>query len=99
MPSTLDIAQKEVLHLARETKNEDRKQRIRDAFQEGQAVERMPAREDMQPQNSEDVELRVAPYCRVSTMSDSITTPSVLQSIQTGCWFGSMPMREFRRLP
>lgn len=21
------------------------------------------------------------------------------QSIQTGCWFGSMPMREFRRLP
>ena len=70
MPSTLDIAQKEVLHLARETKNEDRKQRIRDAFQEGQAVERMPAREDMQPQNSEDVELRVAPYCRVSTMSE-----------------------------
>lgn len=30
--------------MARETKNEDRKQRIRDAFQEGQAVERMPAR-------------------------------------------------------
>lgn len=56
--------------MARETKNEDRKQRIRDAFQEGQAVERMPAREDMQPQNSEDVELRVAPYCRVSTMSE-----------------------------
>ena len=51
-------------------KNEDRKQRIRDAFQEGQTVERMPAREDMQPQNSEDVELRVAPYCRVSTMSE-----------------------------
>ena len=44
MHSTLDIAQKEVLHLARETKNEDQKQRIRDAFQEGQAVERMPAR-------------------------------------------------------
>lgn len=56
--------------MARETKNEDRKQRIRDAFQESQAVERMPAREDMQPQNSEDVELRVAPYCRVSTMSE-----------------------------
>ena len=56
--------------MARETKNEDRKQRIRDAFQEGQTVERMPAREDMQPQNSEDVELRVAPYCRVSTMSE-----------------------------
>lgn len=56
--------------MARETKNEDRKQRIRDAFQEGQAVERMPAREGMQPQNSEDVELRVAPYCRVSTMSE-----------------------------
>lgn len=30
--------------MARETKNEDRKQRIRDAFQEGQTVERMPAR-------------------------------------------------------
>ena len=30
--------------MARETKNEDQKQRIRDAFQEGQAVERMPAR-------------------------------------------------------
>ncbi len=30
--------------MARETKNEDRKQKIRDAFQEGQAVERMPAR-------------------------------------------------------
>ena len=29
--------------MARETKNEDRKQRIRDAFQEGQTVERMPA--------------------------------------------------------
>ena len=94
--------------MTRETKNEDRKQRIRDAFQEGQAVERMPAREDMQPQNSEDVELRVAPYCRVSTMSkckrralkfNSSTTPSVLQSIQTGCWFGSMRMKEFRRLP
>lgn len=44
MLSTPDITRKEVLHLARETKNEDRKQRIRDAFQEGQAVERMPAR-------------------------------------------------------
>ena len=30
--------------MARETKNEDQKQRICDAFQEGQAVERMPAR-------------------------------------------------------
>lgn len=56
--------------MARENRNEDRKQRIRDAFQEGQAVERMPAREDMAPQQPEDVECRVAPYCRVSTMSE-----------------------------
>jgi DNA invertase Pin-like site-specific DNA recombinase len=56
--------------LARENRNEDRKQRIRDAFQEGQTVERMPAREDMAPQQPEDVECRVAPYCRVSTMSE-----------------------------
>ena len=45
--------------MARETKNGDRKQRIRDAFREGQAVERMPVREDMQPQSSDDAELRV----------------------------------------
>lgn len=56
--------------MARENRNEDRKQRIRDAFQEGQTVERMPAREDMAPQQPEDVECRVAPYCRVSTMSE-----------------------------
>ena len=56
--------------MARENRNEDRKQRIRDAFQEGQTVERMPAREDMAPQRPEDVECRVAPYCRVSTMSE-----------------------------
>ena len=56
--------------MARENRNEDRKQRIRDAFQEGQTVERMPAREDMAPQQPEDVECRVAPYCRVSTQEE-----------------------------
>lgn len=56
--------------MARENRNEDRKQRIRDAFQEGQTVERMPAREDIAPQQPKDVESRVAPYCRVSTMSE-----------------------------
>lgn len=56
--------------MALESKNENRKQRIREAFQDGQAVERMPAREDMAQQNSEDVTYRVAPYCRVSTMSE-----------------------------
>ena len=30
----------------------------------------MPAREDMAPQHSDDVIYRVAPYCRVSTMSE-----------------------------
>ena len=56
--------------MAPEGKNEDRKQRIRDAFNDGQKVERMPPREDMAPQHSEDVTYRVAPYCRVSTMSE-----------------------------
>lgn len=56
--------------MAPESKNEDRKQRIRDAFNDGQKVERMPPREDMTPQHSEEVTYRVAPYCRVSTMSE-----------------------------
>ena len=41
--------------LAQESKNEDRKQRIREAFHDGKQVERMPAREDMAPQHSDDV--------------------------------------------
>lgn len=56
--------------MAQESKNEDRKQRIREAFHDGKQVERMPAREDMAPQHSDDVIYRVAPYCRVSTMSE-----------------------------
>ena len=56
--------------MALDNKNEDRKQRIREAFHDGKQVERMPAREDMAPQHSDDVTYRVAPYCRVSTMSE-----------------------------
>ena len=56
--------------MAQESKNEDRKQRIREAFHDGKQVARMPAREDMAPQHSDDVIYRVAPYCRVSTMSE-----------------------------
>lgn len=56
--------------MAQKSKNEDRKQRIREAFHDGKQVERMPAREDMAPQHSDDVIYRVAPYCRVSTMSE-----------------------------
>ena len=56
--------------MAQESKNENRKQRIREAFHDGKQVERMPAREDMAPQHSDDVIYRVAPYCRVSTMSE-----------------------------
>ena len=56
--------------MAQESKNEDRKQRICEAFHDGKQVERMPAREDMAPQHSDDVIYRVAPYCRVSTMSE-----------------------------
>lgn len=41
--------------LAQESKNENRKQRIREAFHDGKQVERMPAREDMAPQHSDDV--------------------------------------------
>lgn len=60
--------------MARENRNEDRKQRIRDAFQEGQTVERMPAREDMAPQQPEDVECRVALYCRVTKLKMHLKT-------------------------
>lgn len=56
--------------MAQDSKNEDRKQRIREAFHDGKQVERMPAREDMAPHHSDDVIYRVAPYCRVSTMSE-----------------------------
>ena len=56
--------------MAQESKNEDRKQRICEAFHDGKQVARMPAREDMAPQHSDDVIYRVAPYCRVSTMSE-----------------------------
>lgn len=41
--------------MAQESKNENRKQRIREAFHDGKQVERMPAREDMAPQHSDDV--------------------------------------------
>ncbi len=41
--------------MAQESKNEDCKQRIREAFHDGKQVERMPAREDMAPQHSDDV--------------------------------------------
>ena len=40
--------------MAQESKNENRKQRIREAFHDGKQVERMPAREDMAPQHSDD---------------------------------------------
>ena len=56
--------------MAQESKNEDRKQRICEAFHDGKQVARMPVREDMAPQHSDDVIYRVAPYCRVSTMSE-----------------------------
>ena len=70
-PSSIpDTIRKEKTILAQESKNEDRKQRIREAFHDGKQVERMPAREDMAPQHSDDVIYRVAPYCRVSTMSE-----------------------------
>lgn len=51
--------------------NEERKQRIRDAFHGSEVVvEKMPAREDFAPEQAENTEIRVAPYCRVSTMSE-----------------------------
>lgn len=57
--------------MTQESKNEERKQKIREAFSDTeQKVERMPAREDLTPQSAEDTPCRVAPYCRVSTMSE-----------------------------
>ena len=51
--------------------NEARKGRIRDAFSDGSVeVETMPAREDMLPGEKENTVIRVAPYCRVSTLSE-----------------------------
>ena len=93
--------------LAQESKNENRKQRIREAFHDGKQVERMPAREDMAPQHSDDVIYRVAPYCRVSTMSEmqgrvlkssNSTTTSTLPSTRIGRWFASMPMKASQQL-
>ena len=69
-PHAFFYSRKEKTILAQESKNENRKQRIREAFHDGKQVERMPAREDMAPQHSDDVIYRVAPYCRVSTMSE-----------------------------
>lgn len=93
--------------MAQESKNEDRKQRIREAFHDGKQVERMPAREDMAPQHSDDVIYRVAPYCRVSTMSEMQAESfeiqqqyytSTLASTRIGRWFASMPMKASQQL-
>ena len=57
--------------LADHSENEVRKQRIREAFSDSKVVvEKMPAREDMTPELCAGTEIRVAPYCRVSTMSE-----------------------------
>jgi len=51
--------------------NEARKRRIREAFSgEGVEIETMPAREDLAPGITEETHVRVAAYCRVSTMSE-----------------------------
>lgn len=51
--------------------NEARKQRIRDAYRESDVVvEKMPAREDFSPEQMAATIVRVAPYCRVSTLSE-----------------------------
>ena len=51
--------------------NEARKQRIQNAFQDGgNNVEKLPAREDFSPEQLAATEVRVAPYCRVSTLSE-----------------------------
>lgn len=59
VPETLDpipdTIRREKTILAQESKNEDRKQRSREAVHDGKQVERMPAREDMAPQHSDDV--------------------------------------------
>lgn len=93
--------------MAQESKNENRKQRIREAFHDGKQVERMPAREDMAPQHSDDVIYRVAPYCRVSTMSEMQAESFEIQqqyyneyiaSTRIGRWFASMPMKASQQL-
>lgn len=51
--------------------NEARKRKIREAFNgEGVVVETLPVREDMATGITEDTHIRVAAYCRVSTMSE-----------------------------
>ena len=51
--------------------NEARKQRIRSAFQDGEIqVEKIPPREDLAPEQVAASVVRVAPYCRVSTLSE-----------------------------
>jgi len=51
--------------------NEIRKQRIQNAYQNGaNNVEKLPAREDFSPEQMAASEVRVAPYCRVSTLSE-----------------------------
>ena len=57
--------------VADRSENEVRKQRIREAFQDKKiVVEKMPTREDLAPEQTGSQEIRVAPYCRVSTMSE-----------------------------
>ena len=57
--------------VADRSENEIRKQRIREAFQDKKiVVEKMPTREDLAPEQTGSQEIRVAPYCRVSTMSE-----------------------------
>jgi len=51
--------------------NELRKQKIQNAYKDGGVnVEKLPAREDFSPEQMAASEVRVAPYCRVSTMSE-----------------------------
>ena len=66
--------------MADHSENEVRKQRIREAFSDSKVVvEKMPAREDMTPELCAGTEIRVAPYCRVSTMSEQQTESYELQ--------------------
>ena len=84
--------------------NEARKQRIQNAFQDGgNNVEKLPAREDFSPEQLAATEVRVAPYCRVSTLSEMRCSGSITWTMcpntPTGPWFGSMRMRESLPLP
>lgn len=57
--------------MALKNENEARKQRIRSAFQGGEVqVEKIPPREDLAPEQVAASTVRVAPYCRVSTLSE-----------------------------